>query len=312
MTTILGIGECMVELSAQGEGLWRQAFAGDVFNTLWYARAASHENVEIAFHTALGTDPLSNQLQSFVQTAGIDCTDVPRLEDRRPGLYSIQLDGAERSFTYWRDTSAARMMMQHPDLLWAKVEKADIIYLSGITLAILPEDDCDTLLNNLRRHKPTNALIAFDPNIRPHLWDNHDRMRSVIAQAAAMSDIVMPSFDDEKTTFGDVDPEATANRYHALGADHVVVKSGPDDTVHLKAGKITTYPVKPVEGVIDTTAAGDSFNGAYLAALLDGASTQAAITKAQVCAGQVIQNKGALIDASRLTSMPEPAAMAGS
>jgi 2-dehydro-3-deoxygluconokinase len=301
----------MVELSAEGEGLWRQAFAGDVFNTLWYARAASNNNVDIAFHTALGTDPLSNQLQSFVHAAGIDCSDVPKLTDRRPGLYSIQLDGAERSFTYWRDTSAARMMMQHPDLLWAKVEKADIIYLSGITLAILPEDDCSTLLDNLRSRKPADALIAFDPNIRPHLWEDHDRMRRVIAQAAALSDIVMPSFDDEKTTFGDADPEATANRYHALGADHVVVKSGPEDTVHLKAGKITTYPVKPVDGVVDTTAAGDSFNGAYLAALLDGASTQVAITKAQVCAGQVICNKGALIDAAHLTPTPIPSAMAG-
>lgn len=300
MPSILGIGECMVELSAAGPGLWRQAFAGDVFNALWYARATSGQNVDVAFHTALGTDPLSDQLLAFAQDAGIDCTNTPRLTDRKPGLYSIHLNGAERSFTYWRDTSAARMMMRAPDVLWQKVETADVIYLSGITLAILPEDDCNLLLKNLGLRKGSAASIVFDPNIRPHLWADKLRMQQIISQAAAVSDIVLPSFDDEMAAFGDATPEATAKRYHALGADHVVVKNGPEDTIHLKAGNMTIFPVAPVDGVIDTTAAGDSFNGAYIAALLAGLSTQDAIGTAQRCAGHVIRRKGALVPFAEL------------
>lgn len=303
MPTILGIGECMVELSLAGSGLWRQAFAGDVFNALWYARALSSDDVDVAFHTALGTDPLSAQMIEFAKSARIDCAKIPRLEDRRPGLYSIHLNGAERSFTYWRDTSAARMMMRDPDLLWPKVEAADIIYLSGITLAILPPKDCETLLHNLQHRKRATAVIAFDPNIRPHLWQEKDRMRAVISQAASLSDIVLPSFDDEHAAFGDASPEETAKRYHASGADHVVVKNGPANTVHLQAGIMTAFPVTPIDGVIDTTAAGDSFNGAYIAALLAGLSTSGAIGVAQVCAGQVITHKGALVPISELTKL---------
>ena len=300
MPSILGIGECMVELSSAGTGLWRQAFAGDVFNALWYARAISRDDISVAFHTALGTDPLSDQMLDFAENAGVDCANTPRFEDRRPGLYSIHLNGAERSFTYWRDTSAARMMMRNPETLWPKVEAAKVIYLSGITLAILSEDDCEMLLQGLRGHKSGAADIVFDPNIRPHLWQDKDRMRSVISQAAALSDIVLPSFDDEKGAFGDTDPEETAKRYHALGVDHVVVKNGPADTIHLRAGTITSYPVTPIDGVIDTTAAGDSFNGAYIAALLGGRSTADAIGIAQRCAGQVIRHKGALVPFSEL------------
>ncbi|MFT5796837.1 MAG: 2-dehydro-3-deoxygluconokinase [Candidatus Azotimanducaceae bacterium] len=301
MTSILGIGECMVELSSAGTGLWRQGFSGDVFNALWYARALSDDNVTVAFHTALGTDPLSDQLLKFAQNAGIDCTNTPRFEDRKPGLYSIQLDGAERSFTYWRDTSAARMMMRSPELLWPKVEAAEIIYLSGITLAILPEEDCQMLLEGLQVHKKETASIVFDPNIRPHLWQDKDQMRSVISQAAALSDIVLPSFDDETSAFGDRDPETTARRYYGLGAEHVVVKNGPGNTIHLQNGFITSFSVAPVKGIIDTTAAGDSFNGAYIAALLAGVSTEDAIRTAQLCAEQVITHKGALIAYSDLS-----------
>ncbi len=300
MPSILGIGECMVELSSAGTDLWRQAFAGDVFNALWYARAVSSSSVNVAFHTAVGTDPLSDQMLDFITGAGIDCTDTPRIDDRRPGLYSIHLNGAERNFTYWRDTSAARMMMHNAEVLWSKVAQADVIYLSGITLAILPPADCALLLENLRLRKSDTAIIVFDPNIRVRLWANKDEMRSVISKAAFLSDIVLPSFDDELSAFGDNNPKEAASRYHALGADHVVVKNGPADTVHLQAGVMTTYPVAPIDSVIDTTAAGDSFNGAYIASLLAGHTIRDAIVKAQSCAGQVIRHNGALMPFSNI------------
>lgn len=304
MKSILGIGECMVELSPAGDGLWQQAFAGDVFNALWYARALSGADVRVDFHTALGTDPLSEQMLDFITLAGIDCSNIPRIADRRPGLYSIHLQGAERSFTYWRDTSAARMMMLHPETLWPKVEAANVIYLSGITLAILPPEECAVLLSQLHLRKQDTALIAFDPNIRPHLWQDPARMLDVITQAASQSDIVLPSFDDEKSAFQDQTPEATAERYHALGANHVVVKDGPADTIHLQSGVMTHFPVTPVSDVLDTTAAGDSFNGAYIASMLGGCSTAQAIAAAQQCAGDVIRQKGALIPASKLRHTP--------
>ncbi len=299
MASILGIGECMVELSPAGDGLWRQGFAGDVFNTLWYARALSGADVSIAFHTAVGTDPLSDDLISFVEAAGITCEDTPRLPDRRPGLYSIHLKGAERSFTYWRDTSAARKLMQYPEQLGPKIAAADVIYFSGITLAILGETDCEAFAAALQNHKSDSALIAFDPNIRPQLWADKSRMRDVISEFAGISDIVLPSFEDEATTFGDPSPAKTAQRYQDLGAGHVVVKNGPAPTVHLQAGVLTEFPVAPVSGVTDTTAAGDSFNGAYMAALLSGSSVADAVAKAQSTAGMVVTHKGALVPFSQ-------------
>ncbi|GAW36371.1 2-dehydro-3-deoxygluconokinase [Roseovarius sp. A-2] len=300
MTSILGIGECMIELSSEGRDLWRQKFSGDVFNSLWYARAHSLNDTEIGFHTAVGTDPMSDQLLSFVQSCGIRCDDTPRIADRRPGLYTIHLHGAERSFTYWRDTSAARMMVRQPGSLWRKVAAADVIYFSGITLAILPQEDLEDLLVGLEQHKKDGAVLAFDPNIRPHLWQDKNRMLDVITRAATQSDLVLPSFDDEATAFGDATPEISARRYANLGVDHVVVKNGASDTIHLQAGQMTAFPVAPVEGVVDTTAAGDSFNGAYIASLLRGLSIKDAIRTAQNCAGQVIRHKGAIVPLKEL------------
>jgi 2-dehydro-3-deoxygluconokinase len=65
---------------------------------------------------------------------------------------------------------------------------------------------------------------------------------------------------------------------------------------------MTCFPVSPVDGVIDTTAAGDSFNGAYLAALLEGRSPSHAIVQGQHCAGQVIRHRGALLPFAELAT----------
>jgi 2-dehydro-3-deoxygluconokinase len=295
MTSLLGIGECMIELSSAGTDLWRQAFSGDVFNALWYARANSPNDTEIGFHTALGTDPMSDQILAFARSGDINCDDTPRVAERRPGLYAIHLNGAERSFTYWRDTSAAQMMVRQPGKLWDKVAAADVVYFSGITLAILPPDDLETLLSGLVQHRKDGAVLAFDPNIRPHLWSDRNRMLDVITRAASQTDLVLPSFDDEAAAFGDASPEVSARRYSDLGVDHVVVKNGPSQTIHMRGGRLTAYPVAPVDDVVDTTAAGDSFNGAYVASLMRGLSTEDAIVAAQRCAGQVIRHKGAIM-----------------
>ncbi len=302
MSTILGIGECMVELSPRNEGQLDKSFAGDVFNTLWYARAALGSEWNVAFHSGFGNDAMSIKMKEFIENAGISCASSPIISDRVPGLYMIHLDGAERSFSYWRDTSAARKLMQDAETLWAKVRESDLVFLSGITLAILSDTDCERLLNGLRDNTRPNAKLAFDPNIRPRLWNDMDRMRTVISKAASISNIVMPSFEDEQVWFGDATPEDTAKRYQALGATQIIVKNGEDATLVLHDGEFSLHPVTPVSGVVDTTAAGDSFNGGYFAELLQTDDVAQAIKSAQSCAGTCVCFNGALVPFERLTS----------
>lgn len=295
MKSLLGIGECMLELSSVRDDLWQQRFAGDVFNTLWYAKALANKDTSINFFTAFGDDQSSNEMRTFIEGSGVSCNNVPNIENGVPGLYRIHLDGAERSFSYWRDTSAAKQFMRDPETVWAQVAKADIVYLSGITMAILPDDDAETLIAGLRSALKPNAIVAFDPNIRPRLWASEERMKDVITRTAAISDLVLPSFEDEQLTCNDATPMATVERYQALGVKQVLVKNGEEDTLFAEGDKSELYPVATVENLVDTTAAGDSFNGAYFAEYMRSGDISAAILLAQKCSGMVICNKGALI-----------------
>jgi 2-dehydro-3-deoxygluconokinase len=290
----LAIGEAMIEFSGSASHGWKLGFAGDTLNTAWYARALLPPEWQVAYGTRIGRDRYSDQLAAFLQSGGISTAFLQRDDRRLLGLYLIELEGGERSFTYWRDSSAARHLADDVAALDAAIGAAEVVYFSGITLAILAEPARAEFLRLVAAATARGALTCFDPNIRPRLWPDPGLMRRDIAAAAAASALVLPSFSDEAAAFGDADPAATAARYAALGCREVVVKDGERPTLILEAGATTIVQPTPVEAV-DTTGAGDSFNGAYLAARLVGASPQAAARQAHRVAGLVVRRHGAIV-----------------
>ncbi|MBB3607166.1 sugar kinase [Rhizobium sp. BK602] len=296
----LSIGECMVELSQAKDGHLRKGFAGDTFNTAWYARACLPQDWSIDYFTALGDDAMSDEMLAFMTEHGIGTTSIRRLRGKTPGLYMINLKDGERSFSYWRDSSAARQLATDGDALRTAIEASNVLYFSGITLAILSHEDAETLLAELRRAKAVGKLVVFDPNIRPRLWSSLDAMHTLIGEGARASTIVMPSFDDEVAHFADDSIAGTIRRYRQHGASMVVVKNGPDGaTIGTDAGE-TLVPAVKVAKVVDTTSAGDSFNGAFLAHYLEHDDPIAAARFAAGIAAKVIQEHGALVPPEKL------------
>lgn len=298
---MLSIGECMVELMQAEGGLLRKGYAGDTFNAAYYARLFLPSDWSVGYCSAVGTDTVSDEMLAFMTEKGIDTTPVRKIEGRTPGLYMIHLKDGERSFSYWRSASAARLLADDPDHLRRAIEGSDLILFSGITLAILPPEAVETLLAELRRAKAAGKRVVFDPNIRPRLWDNAERMRQTLTDGARAASLVMPSFDDEVTHFGDGSIKATIERYKALGVADVVVKDGEKGVTLAFAGAEESHvPATPVERVVDTTSAGDSFNGAFLSRLVAGDTPSTAAAFAARIAAGVIGHHGALVDKSKL------------
>jgi 2-dehydro-3-deoxygluconokinase len=292
---VLSIGECMAELSPQdSDGAFKLGFAGDTFNTAWYL-ARIRPTLQVSFFTGLGDDDISQQLRSTINIAGIDdsyCVVVP---ERTVGLYLISLANGERSFSYWRGQSAARRLASDKIALQRAIDVHDLIYFSGITLAILDAEDRDGFLSALRTARDRGKVIAFDPNLRPRLWDNTDTMLSIIMAGAKVSDIVLPSFEDEAAWFKDANPKATAERYLGTGARTVVVKNGAEAVYFSDADGDGTVSVPHIANITDTTAAGDSFNAAILAGVIDTSTLPDSIKSACRLSGEVVQGRGALV-----------------
>lgn len=289
---IVLVGECMVEIAPAGQGdQFQLSFAGDTFNTAWYLRKL-RPNWQIDYVSQVGTDAISDQMLDFLSTHGIGTAHIGRHRERTVGLYMISLQDGERSFSYWRGQSAARELARDSAALDAAFSGADLIYISGITLAILDVAGREVLLDRLRSAK---APVAFDTNLRPKLWPDTKIMCEAMMQAAAISDLVLPSHDDEAEHFGDDGPKATLERYLAAGARSVVVKNG-SGTIHFAhAGSQGTIAPVKISNVVDTTAAGDSFNAAVLAGFAEAGDMEISIREASQLAAKVICGRGALV-----------------
>ncbi|MET3594859.1 MULTISPECIES: sugar kinase [Mesorhizobium] len=289
---IASIGECMLELSGQAGPNWRMGFAGDTFNTLWALHALSPER-PATYVSAFGDDPFSRDQIGFFAQNGIGIGNSPVIAGARPGLYAITLTGAERAFTYWRSDAAARQLASDPVALEKSLENQALVYFSGITLAILDNAARKILLAAIATARSTGSLVAFDPNYRPRLWQSRETAQAAILEALAVADIALPTFPDEQMLFADETPQATAERLGKLVGE-VVVKNGEQPALIAMNGEAQTVEAVHVATPVDTTGAGDSFNGGYLAARLAGHAPADAARRAHKVAAAVVQVRGAL------------------
>ncbi len=300
-------GECMIELRGQVFGTMQQSFGGDTLNTAIYlVRLCRDQDIRVSYATALGIDVFSDHMIAAWQAEGIDTSLVRLLSNHLPGLYAIQVDpSGERHFFYWRDTSTARSYFDAPNTpLEDATSELPAFYLSGISLAILPPEGRERLLATVAQVRAHGGLVAFDNNFRPRLWPNITDARALYDRAYALSDIVLITLDDEMALRGETDADQALAQVLALEVPEVVIKRGIQPTLVRVAGTPTVaVPVEPVPRVVDTTAAGDSFAGAYLAMRLTGIPPATAARAANRMAGVVVQHPGAIIPPE---AMPTP------
>jgi 2-dehydro-3-deoxygluconokinase len=295
MPRFVSVGECMIEMSGGEDGQYHLGYAGDTLNTAWYARARLPDAWDVDYVTALGDDIYSQQMVDFFAGNGLGTAHIQKIGGKRPGLYMIHQADGDRHFTYWRGQSAAKLMAEQPGVLNDALAGADIAYFSGISLAILGARARGKLMKAIHLARQGGARVAFDPNERPALWTSPKVMGSTINAAATIADIVLPTFPDEAALFGDASPEAVAQRYLSWGAEEVVVKNGGEPAY--VASRESSGWVAPRAGAksVDPTGAGDSFNGAYLAARAQGSSPLEAAAAAHTTAAIVIGHRGALV-----------------
>ena len=298
MKTIAIIGECMIELNGTPFGTMQQTYGGDTLNTATYlARNTARDTLRVDYISALGTDPLSREMRVRWEADGIDTRHVHTDPMHSPGLYLIQLDAdGERTFLYWRNNSAARHLLQQP--AWPQTAAAlagyDHLYLSGISLAILPPADREHLIDILNTSR---VPITFDGNYRPALWKDPAETRTAYARLLPHVQLALMTWDDEQALWGDTDPEAAIRRLQQAGVREIVLKNGAAGATYATGDIRHHIPAERVEHIVDTTAAGDAFNAGYLAARLQGADPVASCKNGNRLAARVIQHKGAIIAA---------------
>lgn len=292
------IGECMIELQEVLPQTTKQTFGGDTLNTAIYcARLAKDLQMSVDYVTALGTDTFSDRMVRFWEEEGVGSELVQRVAGETPGLYYIETDKhGERIFHYWRSTAAAKKCFEFKgsDVILEKLGVYDGIYLSGISLAIFTPKSRTVIIERLQELAAAGICIYFDCNYRPHLWNTLEEAKSAYEQLYGISEIVFLTTEEAVDLLEGAEGSDVCTQLRALGAKEIVVKDGDAPCTIYTGDDVVVEPAWPVEKVVDTTAAGDSFSAVYLLARYFGCSPSHAAGMAHATAGYVVCHKGAV------------------
>src|SRR5918999_3475212 len=226
------VGECMVELARGTDDRFALSYGGDTFNTAVYL---ARSGCAVSYATALGDDPYSAGIIAIAEQEGISTDLIAILPGRMPGLYLIETDRAgERAFWYWRDRAPARELFEgaHGGPVADAFGQASMVYFLGVTLSLYSESALDRFAAALLAAKARDTRIAMDSNFRLRGWGgDKPRAHAVYRRFWELSDIALPTFDDERALWDDATPADAVARLKALGVVEVVIKNGPAGAV---------------------------------------------------------------------------------
>ena len=286
-----------MELRANSQGEMVKSFAGDTYNTAVYAKRFNPQ-LTLQYLTGLGEDHFSQEMLTAGENHGLDFSLSMPVNKAAIGIYAISTDDAgERSFTYWRKNSAATYLMKtvNVSLLLDKCQSLKYVYFSGISLAIMDEEDKRTLLELIVQLKHLGAEIVFDPNYRPSMWNDVTHTQHWLTQCYKLADIVLPGLDEHKTLFGHQTKNEIVSYFKNFAVKELVIKCDNDGVFCITADGEYHVPFTPAAQQVDSTAAGDSFAGTYIAARATGRSVKQSLIDATDVARVVVQHPGAII-----------------
>lgn len=294
MTKILSIGEIMLEMSDVGGGVYKKSFAGDTFNMAHYLNVVTRGEVRADYLTAVGVDAESDACLAFLENMGAGTSRCLRLPEYTLGLFILTNDeSGEKQYGYWRGMSAAKHVFDTEQDLAGY----DFIYLSGITAAITLNKE--NLVASVAAARKQGAMIVYDFNHRKLLW-TPEEARTFADAFLSHVDIVKISDEELEVLYAGRKMDEFSKLYPE--AEWVLTCEGNKGEVW-KAGNLIAQQIfEPVEKVVDSSAAGDSFIAAYLAAKFNGAEPLEGLQRGHAIASQVVCGVGSIvaIDTSKL------------
>lgn len=292
MIDILGIGEALIEFVELDNGLYQQAFAGDVLNTLFYANRLG---LKCEFFSTIGKDSYSKQLRSFFDKEGIIHDNVAASATRNNGLYIVRTNTeGEPSFTFFRERSAAKQtfLLRTQEECSQIFSASRVLLFSSIGLAIF---DAPERIITAIRACPKKPLVYFDTNVRASLWKDLTDLPAMIESLSDIVDVISISKGDDAQLYEERSSTDCIEYFVSLGYKNIIVRDGENPVYFHFDGLSKSIDVEPVEKMVDATGAGDAFNAGFLYGLLHQFEIADAITFGNRSATQVLKERGGIV-----------------
>jgi len=250
-------------------GHFTRLIAGAELNVAMGLRRLGHT---VTYISQVGDDPFGQYVKDYLKNENIDTTFIKTYKEAPTGFqFKNRTDEGDPEVLYFRKGAAASKITR--DIIdTVNFAEAKVLHITGIFPA-LSETTLETTFKAIEKAHEQGMLVTFDPNPRPVLWENQERMINVINELAFKSDIVLPGFREGKLFTGKDTKEEIADFYLNQGVKKVIIKMG--HTGAYSREKLDDGKIKEAESlsfevpVVDTVGAGDGFAAGVISAILE-------------------------------------------
>ena len=281
MKKILLIGEPMALLIAEKVGPleeienFKRSLSGAEVNVCIGLTRLNHQSIYI---TRLGEDPFGYYIKNFLDKENISTRFIEFDKVYKTGiqLKSKVLTGDPVAPYYRKGSAASNLSVS--DINAIDFDGVGYVHITGIPPALSASCRQATyrLMERAAEHE---ALITFDPNMRPALWQSEEEMVKITNDLASKADIVMPGVEEGKVLAGTGEPGEIADFYTEMGVKKVIIKIGPKGAYVRENGESYIVDGFKVDNVVDTVGAGDGFAVGVISAIVEGLPLNEAVKR---------------------------------
>ena len=269
---VVALGELLIDFtqngtSAQGNNLFEACPGGAPCNVLAMLRKLGKS---CAFVGKVGNDMFGKLLKEVITDAGINA-DALVMDDKIPTTLAFvqPFANGDRDFSFYRKPGAD-MMLTADELPLDTIANARIFHFG--TLSMTHEGVRKATEKAVATAKEGGALISFDPNLRPPLWEDLEDAKEAIAWGLGQCDILKIADNELEFMTGETDFCKGAAILHQKYPNIKIlnVTAGADGSYSFYGEEAPVFvPSCKLGGVIETTGAGDTFCASVLNFVLE-------------------------------------------
>lgn len=266
---VVALGELLIDftengISSQGNPIFEANPGGAPCNVLAILQKLGKKT---AFIGKVGNDIFGRQLTEVVKTVEIDVTNLVT-DSKVPTTLAFvhTLAGGDREFSFIRDPGAD-MMLRKNEIDTDIIKSAKIFHFG--TLSSTHEGVREATRYAIDIANDSGALISFDPNLRPPLWNSLEDARCEIEYGLEKCDILKISDNEIEFMTGSTDYDKAVRelmeKYQIKLAFATLGKNGSRAYYGDIKAECGVFKVDNIE----TTGAGDTFCGSALNYILE-------------------------------------------
>ena len=299
---VVALGELLIDftdngISGQGNTIFEANPGGAPCNVLAMLQKLGNKT---AFIGKVGKDIFCTKLKEVLKEVGIDTSGLVMDKKVRTTLAFVQtLKGGDRDFSFYRNPGAD-MMLEEGDINNSLIKNCKIFHFG--TLSMTHKGVRKATKKAIKKAKESGALISFDPNLRPPLWESLDDAKKQVEYGLGQCDILKISDNEIQWFTGEKDFDKGIKKLQDRYSIKLIVLSmGKDGSRAYYKNLRVEKPAFVQKNTIETTGAGDTFGGCCLNFILkygldnmDQEKLEKMLTFANAAASLITTKKGAL------------------